>query len=554
MNRFLEPLLILGGALVAVSAWSGGSAPDAGPYAAEAVQVATSNGVVEGVVEANGIRVFRGIPYASPPVRELRWKPPRPPEDWEGVRKADRFANQCMQARVFGDMMFRNSGMSEDCLYLNVWAPATSEGERRPVLVYFYGGGFVAGDGSEPRYDGESMAERGIVTVTLSYRLGVFGLFAHPALTQESPHGASGNYGLMDQTQALRWVQENIEAFGGDPGQVTIAGESAGSFSVSAQMATPLARGLFARAIGESGSILRPSATASLAAAEEMGSTFARGIGATTLEALRALSATELLEAASRPGTPWFPYTVDGYFMPDRPLEIYEAGDQTPVPLLVGWNSEEMSYRALLRGAEPTAENFERAVRERYGAEADAVLAVYGGSTEAEVIQAATDLAGDGFIGYSTWKWAELHRLTSGAPVYRYYYTHPRPPMRPEMGNATPGLAGGVVRGGETAAERPPAPTGAVHSAEIEYAMGNLDTNPVYAWTEADYEVSRIIQGFFANFIRTGDPNGPDLPRWPETGADPEGPVAFMRIEPEAASGVWPHRDRYLLLDRLEER
>jgi para-nitrobenzyl esterase len=191
--------------------------------------VRTANGVVAGLVAPSGVRVFRGIPFAAPPVGDLRWRPPQPAPDWTGVRPADRFAYQCMQARVFGDMMFRNAGMSEDCLYLNVWQPpAARAGAALPVLVYFYGGGFVAGDGSEPRYDGESMARRGIVVVTLSYRLGVFGFFAHPELTAESPERASGNYALMDQAAALRWVQANVAAFGGDPRQVTIAGESAG--------------------------------------------------------------------------------------------------------------------------------------------------------------------------------------------------------------------------------------------------------------------------------------------------------------------------------------
>ena len=195
------------------------------------------------------MKAFRGVPFADAPVRENRWRPPQPVKNWTGVRQADRFADQCMQARVFGDMMFRNSGVSEDCLYLNVWVPAHREGRRRtcPVLVYYYGGGFVAGDGSEPRYDGESMAKRGVVVVTTSYRLGVFGFFSHPELTAESPNHASGNYSLMDQAAALKWVQANIARFGGNPKHVTIAGESAGSFAVSAQMASPMARDLIRR-------------------------------------------------------------------------------------------------------------------------------------------------------------------------------------------------------------------------------------------------------------------------------------------------------------------
>jgi len=225
-------------------------------------QVQISNGTLEGTFNpATGIRSFKGIPYAQPPVGDLRWKEPQPPANWAGVLKADHFSHMPMQKRIFSDMIFRADTMSEDCLYLNVWTPAKSSTEKLPVLVYFYGGGFSAGDGSESRYDGESMAQKGIVTLTVNYRLGIFGFFAHPELTQESPHHASGNYGLMDQTAALRWVQVNIAAFGGDPAHVTIAGESAGSIAVCAQMASPLSKNLFAGAIGESGGAIKPNIT-----------------------------------------------------------------------------------------------------------------------------------------------------------------------------------------------------------------------------------------------------------------------------------------------------
>ena len=204
----------------------------------EAPRVKVANGTLEGVNES-GIKTFKGVPFAAPPVGELRWKEPQPVKDWTGVRKADKFGPRAMQLPVFGDMNFRSDGMNEDCLYLNIWTPSKTGGEKLPVLVYFYGGGFMAGDGSELRYDGESMARKGIVTVTVNYRLGIFGFLSHPELTKESPHHASGNYGLLDQSAALQWVQKNIAAFGGDPKKITIAGESAGSFSVSAQMATP---------------------------------------------------------------------------------------------------------------------------------------------------------------------------------------------------------------------------------------------------------------------------------------------------------------------------
>lgn len=521
-------------------------------------QVKTANGVLEGTTAESGIRIFRGVPFAAAPVGELRWKAPQPVKNWEGVRKADQFSPRAMQLPVFGDMGFRSDGMSEDCLYLNVWTPAGSAQEDLPqerlpqdglpVMVYFYGGGFIAGDGSEPRYDGESMAREGIVAVTVNYRLGVFGFLAHPALTAASPHNASGNYGLMDQAAALRWVEENISAFGGDPERVTIAGESAGSFSVSAQMASPLSRDLIAGAIGESGSMLSLQPVATLAQAEQEGVKFANSIGAESLEALRAIPAAELLEMAGKEGMPRFRPNVDGYFFPKSPAEIFEAGEQAQVPLMAGWNSEEMNVGYIMQGQEPTPENYEKVVREMYGEEADKVLALYPGSTEEEVLQSGTDLAGDMFIGYSTWKWLEMHSNTSDAPVYRYMYARPRPAMTPEMGDATPGLAGGVQKKSEASANQPPPARGAVHSAEIEYALGNLDSNKVYAWTADDYKVSEIMQAYFANFIKTGDPNGPGLPEWPEANSGDK--VQLIRIDVETRAQEEQNRDRYLFHDQ----
>ena len=243
----------------------------------------------------------------QPPVGDLRWQPPQPPKDWEGVRKADKFGPRAMQLPLFGDMVFRSDGMSEDCLYLNVWTPAKSGDERLPVLVYFYGGGFVAGDGSEPRYDGAGMAGKGVVAVTVNYRLGVFGFLAHPELTRESPNHASGNYGLMDQAEALRWVHRNIAAFGGDPEKATIAGESAGSLSVCAQMASPLSKGLFAGAIGESGSLLGTLTPVPLAEAEQAGVQFAADVGAKSLADLRKVPAERSAEGQGRGGRGAFP-------------------------------------------------------------------------------------------------------------------------------------------------------------------------------------------------------------------------------------------------------
>ena len=522
---------------------------------AAAPQARTVNGTVAGVVLPSGVHAFRGLPFAAPPVRENRWRPPQPAHNWQGVRQADRFADQCMQARVFGDMMFRNAGISEDCLYLNVWAPAPTAAARSsaglPVLVYFYGGGFIAGDGSEPRYDGESMAKRGIVVVTMSYRLGVFGSFVHPELTAESPQHASGNYGLMDQMASLRWVKANIAAFGGDPKRVTIAGESAGSFSVSAQMASPLSKDLFAGAIGESGAFFSTTlSTPSRAETEQTGVKFAQAIGASSLADLRALSATELLEAASRPGMPRFGANVDGYFFPDVPAKLFAAGKQARVPLLAGWNSEESSARAILPEA-PTPENTAALFTKLFGDRASEAAKVFPTSTPEEATQSLTDLASDRFIGFSTWKWLDVHAATSGKPVYRYYYAKPRPPMVPAMGNATANLAGGVTRGG--AGAPPPPSRGAVHSAEIEYAMGNLPLNKVFAWTPDDHKVSSTMQSYFENFIKAGNPNGPGLPTWPVGTVDASGNVRRMRIDVESRAEPEP-RARYLFQDQVASR
>jgi len=487
----------------------------AGAYAQDRVK--TANGTLEGTSDkSSGIRSFKGIPFGEPPVGDLRWKPPQAVKSWQGVRQADKFGPRCMQRAIFGDMGFRSNGMSEDCLYLNVWTPAKSSNEKLPVLVYFFGGGFMAGDGSEGRYDGESMAKKGIVAITVNYRLGVFGFFAHPELTQESPRHASGNYGLFDQHAALKWVQQNIAAFGGDPKRVTIAGESAGSIAVSAQMASPLSKDLMAGAIGESGSILGALSATPLAEGEQNGVKFATAIGATSLAALRAMPAEQLLETTAKPGLPRFSPTVDGYFFPKSPFDIFAAGEQAHVPLLAGVNSEESGYFAVLGREKPTIENYRKALERLYPGKGDEVFKLYPASNETEVMDAAQELASDRFISYSTWKWVDLATKTGGKPTYYYLYARPRPVMRPELGDAQPGLAGGVVRGQQAAANPRPQSRGAVHSAEIEYAMGNLDLNKVYAWTPEDYKVSQVMQNYFANFIKTANPNGKGLPNWPK--------------------------------------
>ncbi len=514
-----------------------------------AIQVKTANGILEGTNDS-GIRTFKGIPFAQPPVGDLRWKEPQPVKTWEGVRKADKFGPRAMQRPLFGDMGFRSNGISEDCLYLNVWTPARSATDRLPVLVYFYGGGLLAGDGSEPRYDGESMARKGIVTITVNYRLTIFGFFAHPELTKESPHHSSGNYGLLDQNAALHWVQQNIAAFGGDPKKVTIAGESAGSFSVSALMASPLSKNLIVGAIGESGSLLGLTPVSPLSEVEQQGVKFAASVEANSLAALRAMPASEILEATAKPTAPRFPVTVDGYFLPKSPVQIYAAGEQAHVPLLVGWNSEEMNYKAILGADKLTKENYTAVVQKLYGNRSEEALKAYNSSADEELEQVATALAGDRFIGYSTWKWSDLQIKTGGKPVYRYTYSRPRPAMRSEMGNVTAGLAGGIVKATDsTAVKVTPAPVrGAVHSAEIEYAMGNLPTNRTYDWQPEDYKVSEIVQAYFANFIKTGNPNGLGVPEWP---AITNGsPVMVMHLDVHTRAETEKNRERYLFLDK----
>ena len=519
--------------------------------AAPADQVTLADGIVEGVLDAStGIRSFKGVPFAAAPTGDRRWKPPQPVEKWTGVRKADQFGPRCMQPPPGGgDMVFRSNGMSEDCLYLNIWTPAKSASDRLPVLVYFFGGGYVAGDGSESRYDGGSMSKKGIVALTVNYRLSIMGFFAHPELTRESPNRSSGNYALLDHIAALRWVRDNITAFGGDPSKVTIAGESAGSVSVSAIMASPLAKGLIAGAIGESGAMIVPTlAAVPLANAEERGRAFGEQNNATSLAALRALGAEDLQRLGGLP-VGKFPAAIDGYVLPSAPVDLFKAGQQAKVPLLLGSNSEESGWPAVLGTDLPTPEGYASAIKRLYPDKADEVLKLYPGRSTEEVYRSATELAGDRFVAYSTWKWFETHSQTGGKPTYYYFYAHPRPVVEaqgPAVGNAA------KARAAAAAANLPPAPRGASHSAEIEYAMGNLDGNKVYAWTDQDRRVSQVMQDYFANFIKTGNPNGPGLPQWPV--ATPGPTVQRMRIDVDSRVEADTRSARYKFLDTVYEK
>ncbi|THH41755.1 carboxylesterase/lipase family protein [Neolewinella litorea] len=510
-------------------------------------QVTTRSGVVEGSFNVHdGIQTYFGVPFAQPPVGDLRWKAPQPVNPWEGVRMAKSFGPRAVQPPVFGDMDFRSAGMSEDCLYLNIWTPADRHTTGLPVLVYFYGGGFVAGDGSEPRYDGRSMATQGMVVVTVNYRLNIFGFFAHPELSAEAPYGASGNYGLLDQQAALQWVHDNIAAFGGDPGRVTIAGESAGSISVSAQMASPLSRDLIHGAIGESGAGIHPTlAPVPLAEAETTGKTFAEQAGYGSLAQLRQLSTRDLYQAYVESQRFGFPLVVDGHFLPATLPEIFAAKEQAQVPLLVGWNSAEIPGMALMQGQPYAADNFRQKVKEAFPDLADKVLALYPHGSEAEIEHSATDLASDRFIVYSTWKWFDLHRKNSDQSVYRYLFSHIRPQLRDS--DKMPGLAGGTVERTNDAPP-PPRPIGAPHASEIEYCMGNLHLVDDYAWTEEDHRVSRQMQAYFANFVKTGNPNGSELADWPAASADDEQPpILVIDTDPETVKAS--NDARYRLLD-----
>jgi para-nitrobenzyl esterase len=494
------------------------------------VQQKTANGILEGRVSADGkVRAFKGIPYAAPPVGPLRWKPPQPVEPWTGVRSAAEYGPRAMQGRIFDDMVFRDSGPSEDCLYLNVWAPENRSAAKLPVMVWIHGGGFVAGASSEPRQDGTNLCQHGVIVVSMNYRMGVFGFLAHPELTRESPHHASGNYGLMDMIAALQWVHDNIAAFGGDPGNVTIFGESAGSMAVSALMATPLAHGLFHKAIGESGGFISSPARPGevLAEAEEKGTKFAESaFGTASLETLRAKSAQELLDASLKQPRPRFAPVVDGYVFPADGRAIFGTGRQAHVPLLAGWNRDEGSERAFFGSEAPTLENFRARAETKYGNRADDFLKAYAAATDAEAKRAAKDFGGDEFIAYATWKWIDLHRATGGVPVYRYKFEQTLPLAPDAAPNAEPI---------------------APHASDIEFVFQMLPSRDL-PWRPEDEKVSELMASYWTNFAKTGNPNGPGLPNWPAYERDDGFQV--MHLKADAAAEPDAHRDRYEFLDR----
>jgi para-nitrobenzyl esterase len=474
-------------------------------------QATVSTGKLQGTTDAaNSVRIFKGVPFAAPPIGDLRWKAPQPAKPWSGVRAADKFGSACLQTDVFGDILqyMRDAKPSEDCLNLNIWQPASSTSKSKlPVFVWFYGGGFVAGGNSELRYDGEALARKGVIVVEPNYRLGVFGFLSYPELTKESGHNSSGNYGLLDQVAALAWVVKNIAAFGGDPHNITVGGESAGSLSVSALMASPLSRDLFQKAIGESGAFFPASPTAGMqlrpvSTTEQNGLKFAESVGAQSLAELRAKSGEELLQAAAKLNRGFgFGPNADGYFLMTDAVSIYTKREQARVPLLAGWNADEGKMQVLMNPNKTTAASFKEMAQKRYGDQAEEFLKLYPASNDDEALVSAETLSGDDFIAFSTWKWMDL-QSKSGAPVYQYHFEQ-TPKYKP----------------GSKAGTRPSEEAGARHAGELEYVFGTLKLAQGEApWADEDLKLSDAIGTYWTNFIKTGNPNKPTtgLPDWPE--------------------------------------
>lgn len=450
--------------------------------------VEVEQGLLQGTLE-NGVTVYKGVPYAAPPVGELRWRAPRPPSAWEGVRKADKFAANPMQVMVHElgpwTAEYQPQGVvSEDCLYLNIWTAAKSSKEKRPVMMYIPGGAFTGGSGNVPVYDGENLAKKGLVVVTINYRVGVFGFLSLPELAKESENSSSGNYGLLDQVAALEWIRRNISAFGGDPSRVTIMGQSAGAASVNYLTASPLAKGLFVRAIAESGTNARIGPGESLASAEQNGIRFAKAMGAASLAELRAIPAAELIDS-SKDKFHFLPI-VDGWFLPKSVDEIFSTGEQNDVATMTGWVADEGSFSNNY-GKIP-AEEFRKQVRQQAGAQADKILKLYPASTEAEAAESQKLLACD-ISMVSMYKWAAKRETTAKTNIYTYLFTHQQP--------------GAIKERYQT-----------FHSSELPYVFDNLSRSN-RPWTMEDKKIAEIMSTYWTNFIMTGDPNGDGLPKWP---------------------------------------
>ena len=487
--------------------------------------VRTDAGPVIGKFELNtAVRAFLGIPFAAPPVGEARWKAPQAVASWQEPRRATSFAAQCMQpGRSRTSVYYEYAGdqpMSEDCLYLNVWAPSDIGAGKLPVMVWIYGGGFQQGSAANPVFDGARLASRGVVVVSVNYRVGIFGFLAHPELTAKSAHHASGNYGLLDQVAGLEWVKRNAATFGGDPDNVTIFGQSAGAISVTYLFASPLARGLFAGGIAESLGFVNKSIP-TLADGEKRGSDLADKVGAHSLDELRRVPAEKLLETklAANP-------IVDGYFLPADPYAIFAEAKEAPVPLLAGWNADEGTTFPHAR----TLTSYQQWVHQKYPDIADRVLALYPAANDEEAKASAKAIARDSLFAWGAWSAARQH-ARNGHPSFLYYFSHPQP------------LPAGLHFDEIDSADG----LGSFHSAEYPYIFGTLDVLS-RDWTDADRKLSDRLQSCWVAFAYAGSPNAPGLPHWPQLG--PEG-EATMHLGNETGAGPVPNLDRLRLFDTL---
>ncbi len=476
---------------------------------------------------AEGIRVYKGLPYAAPPTGERRWREPAPVPAWRGVRAVDKFAPNCLQPKIYGDIDPFAPAMSEDCLYLNIWTAAT-RGEARPVFVWIHGGSYLAGYGGERRHDGTVLARKGVIVVTLNYRLGVFGFMAHPQLNAESPHRASGNYALMDMIAALRWIKRNISKFGGDANRVTIAGESAGSDAVSRLMASPEAHGLFQRAIGESGAAFGTEPDDTQAAAEAKGLAFARAMDSDDIATLRKRSSAEILAEELAAGQNWaFDPTIDGWILPAPASEIFAAGKQNDVPLLLGWNANEGS---LFEGGVFGTQSLSDMLSARFGDKSADAAKFYPSATPDEEHRSRVAFGGDAVIAQPTWSWAAAQSKTGHAPVYLYLFNQ-HPPIPPDwFGDANKGKD-----------------LGAFHSGEIPYVFGHADIFPSWQPTASDLQLADLMSSAWAAFATAGDPNGEGRPVWPVY--DPNGTAMRMVFGEQSAAAADDDLARHRFLE-----
>jgi para-nitrobenzyl esterase len=455
---------------------------------AQVLTARVNGGTVQGTA-ANGIAVFKGIPFAAPPTGENRWRAPQPVIPWIGSKDAKAFSPACFQDTAFAVRLGAPAAVSEDCLYLNVWSPAKTAQGKLPVMVWIYGGAFVGGGTNWPLYDGTRFAEQGVILVSVAYRVGAFGFMAHDELSKESGHG-SGNYGLEDQIAALGWVRDNIGQFGGDLHRVTIFGESAGGISVSMLAASPQAKGLFQRAISESGGSLAPPRTVSqgnggtptLKLAETNGAKLLEALGASDIKSARAIPAEKVLAAASKVPRGFWP-TVDRYVIMGDEYMLYEAGRFNATPVLIGTNSDE---GAAFTPPKVTRADYEKQIRDAYGEKADLILSANPHATDAEAYSAAKNNFRDSVFAWSTWRWASLQSRKGKSKAYLYYFDH----------------------------RTPASPAGSSHAAEIAFVFGNL-SNPSAPPTEAEKALSALMSHYWVNFAKSGDPNGPGLPEWP---------------------------------------